>query len=285
MKQQNKKAFTLIELLVVIAIIAILAAMLLPALAAAKRKAQKINCTNNLKQVGLSYRIWEGDNNDKYPQAVSYTAGGASEYVAHGNGTVTPTAPSAYDAGMVFMVMSNELSTPKILNCPSDNFHSTAATNFAYSDVMGEVNNYNPPTTTYMAGEGGSSLTKISYFVNGDAQEANPQDVMTGDANIGNNGTTTASSASAAAFFNGGTSGTTTTRSGVTTGKDTDVGDTTTAFNGSPWWSWTANDFHQKSGNLGMADGSCQGATISGLHQYLANSTNSVNGEAFCFPP
>ena len=150
---------------------------------------------------------------------------------------------------------------------------------------MGEVNNYNPPTTTYMAGEGGSSLTKISYFVNGDAQEANPQDVMTGDANIGNNGTTTASSASAAAFFNGrererergkkkkereresGTSGTTTTRSGVTTGKDTDVGDTTTAFNGSPWWSWTANDFHQKSGNLGMADGSCQGATISGLHQ------------------
>ena len=87
--------------------------MLLPALAAAKRKAQKINCTNNLKQVGLSFRIWEGDNDDKYPQAVSSTAGGASEYVAHGNGTVTPTAPSAYDAGMVFMVMSNELSTPE----------------------------------------------------------------------------------------------------------------------------------------------------------------------------
>src|SRR5882757_1912066 len=108
---KSKAAFPLIELLVVIAIIAILAAMLLPALAAAKRKAQKISCTNNLKQVGLSTRIWEGDNNDRYPMAVTTASGGASEYVQHG----TTAAVKALVPGMVFMVMSNELSTPKII--------------------------------------------------------------------------------------------------------------------------------------------------------------------------
>jgi prepilin-type N-terminal cleavage/methylation domain-containing protein len=250
--QKQKKAFTLIELLVVIAIIAILAAMLLPALAAAKRKAQRISCVNNLKQVGLSFKLWEGDNGDKYPMAVSTSAGGSKELIYQAN--LAPTVTTAQGITNVFGVMSNELSTPKILYCPSDSLSphgGTYATNF--TQLFGVV------STGTANGIGG-----LSYFVCGDAADAYPQMILSGDRNIGQ------------VILNSGSAANTT--NSMTAGLSA-----TGAYLGVGVSAWTANDLHLKAGNLGLADGSVQQVTLNGLTQALSSATNGAPVAIPCY--
>jgi competence protein ComGC len=140
---------TLVEVLVVLLAMALLVALLLPALALTKHKRSHLSCASQLKEISLAYRIWEGDNGNLYPMSVSVTNGGAMELARTG------------DAAIIFQVMSNELSTPKILLCPADTDHSLA-TNFSVR----------------------FSAKNISYFANLDASEANPQLLLSGDDNF-----------------------------------------------------------------------------------------------------
>ena len=169
MKRNPKTTgFTLIELLVVIVVLVILAALLLPGATKNKPKATTIACVNNLKQVGLAFRIWVGDG-DRYPQTVSVTNGGAMEAVLSGNIVA------------VFQVMSNELNTPKILFCPTDK-KRIQATTFDRSDPS--IGKWRGSTLF-----GGN--TNLSYVVGLDAEDTQPSMFLSGDDNLlvgGNSG-------------------------------------------------------------------------------------------------
>jgi len=101
-----------------------------------------------LKQIGLAFRIWEEDHTNLYPMSVSTNFGGTFEYVATG------------ETFRHFQIMSNELSTPKILVCPADVRQPAKDFGLAFGN------------------------TNISYFVGVDADDSRPQMLLSGDRNI-----------------------------------------------------------------------------------------------------
>ena len=149
-KLNQRSAFTLIELLVVIAIIAVLAAMLLPALTAAKNRAQATTDINNTKQIMLAAQMYASDARDYFPHSgwwglavpndVGYNSWAAAATI---NGAVFPLGPvvsqAAYDAkynqqtdyfkgGLLFQY----LKSPKILKCPADKENAAMYTRAQY---------------------------------------------------------------------------------------------------------------------------------------------------------
>jgi prepilin-type N-terminal cleavage/methylation domain-containing protein len=120
--RKSRFAFSLIELLVVIAIIAILASLLLPALSSAKARAQRIQCTSQMKQLGLGYAMFLADHNDAYPPA-AYSTGDYQyqlswdDYIHKYIGGTDPEADLILG---ISGAIADPGKIPKILKCPAD---------------------------------------------------------------------------------------------------------------------------------------------------------------------
>jgi len=147
LKQSNpvlrRSAFTLIELLVVIAIIAILAALLLPALSAAKEKAKRVACMNNIKQLTLGTLMYAGDNQETFMNDGTY-AGYPTPYYL---GSDTPGTQIQWTLIQNYKLTRNTFYCPSNPSWNQDGF-------WAYN-----------PSNPLVAGDTNTTVAGYAYYV------------------------------------------------------------------------------------------------------------------------
>jgi len=153
----TSRALTLIDVLIVVAtfVFAIVLGLLLPSLARPRSmctSSPQSRCVNNLRQVGLAFRVWADDHGEQFPWNVPQTNGGTMEFA------------TSTQVWRHFQIASNEMNSPKILYCPSDTGQSRA-------------NGWQPSI----------SNGNVSYFIGLDADETKPQSILSGDRNLSTN--------------------------------------------------------------------------------------------------
>ena len=223
---RNESGVTRKEVFLLVLVLSFLALMFLPP-AHGPYRSSRLGCINNLKQIGLGFHIWASDNDSRFPMQVSVTNGGTMELSERG------------DVFPHFLVMSNELNTPKVLFCPADAQRQAAVT---FSDGLANAN--------------------ISYFTGVDADETSPQMFLLGDHAMGP-----------------GTAGTVGNSQAATSGwkaKATLIGETGTNSL-TITAAWMDNSQHGKNANVGIADGSVQALSIAKLRESLKNTQDANN--------
>lgn len=145
-----ERAFSLVEVLALVACLALLILVAFPGLSKAKRRSDRISCVSRLKNIGLSFRIFSTDHTNAFPWQLSTNAEGSEEFASDAN-----------SAWRQFSIISNELSTPMILVCPSDKQRIVAR------DFLQFTNN-----------------RFLSYTLGLNAAEDNPESILSSDRNV-----------------------------------------------------------------------------------------------------
>ena len=152
MKTRRNAGFTVIEVVLVLVLVIILLGLILPATTHRGTHGSRIQCTSNVKQIGLAFRMWANEHGEKFPIQLSIAEGGTKDLAMQG----LPLAS--------FRIISNELNSPKPLHCPDDK-ERKMATDF-----------------------GRLTPNNLSYLLGLDASEVNPQSILSGDRNVCING-------------------------------------------------------------------------------------------------
>jgi prepilin-type N-terminal cleavage/methylation domain-containing protein/prepilin-type processing-associated H-X9-DG protein len=155
LRRRSSSAFTLIELLVVIAIIAVLIALLLPAVQSAREAARRIQCTNNLKQIGLAFMNYESANTAFSPTTilVPCPVGAVGSFGQSCGGF--QSSWSAFARSTPFMEQGA--------------FYNAINFDYTYSDGTNTTASFTPLPFLYCPSDGGSHIDDASLGGTGDA--------------------------------------------------------------------------------------------------------------------